>query len=115
MVSRGLLGTQARGAAMFVAADPEDAADRAFDRLADAPAGDYAWRECAQWASRLYRGDGDERGRRLFTEAGRTDARYVARVSRRALRGDIPDTKLRWGLLRESLRRILRELAEGAA
>ncbi len=109
-VSRGLLATETRSLRMLSPGDPEDVAGRIFSRLSSAPPGDYAWRERAQWAARLYRGDGDERGRRLFTEAGKSDARYIARVSRRALRGRVPSNKIEWGHLRESVRRILREL-----
>ena len=113
-VSRGLLGVETRSVRAFAPGDPDEVAARVFSRLADSPAGDYAWRERAQWAARLYRGDGDERGRRLFSDAGRMDARYVARVSRHALRGGLPASKVEWGHLRESLRRILCELG-GAA
>lgn len=110
MVSRGLLVTESRSLRALAPGDPDETALRVLDRLRQAPAGDYAWRERAQWAARLYRGDGDERGRRLFSDAGRSDARYVARVSRRALRGRPPESKVEWGHLRESLRRILTEL-----
>ena len=109
-VSRGLLATEARSLRALTPGDPGEIADRVYARLTEAPAGDYAWRERAQWAARLYRGDGDERGRRLFSDAGRMDARYVARISRRALRGDLPYGKIAWGHLRESIRRILSEL-----
>jgi hypothetical protein len=112
-VSRGLLSTEARGLSQLGPADPDERTVRVIGRLRDAPAGDFSWKERAQWAARLSRGDGDERGRRLFSEAGRMDARYVARISRRALRGELPDGK-QWGNLRESLRRIFIELG-GAA
>jgi hypothetical protein len=113
-VARGVLATESRGLRALAPGDPDEVAARVLSRLATSPAGDYAWRERSQWAARLYRGDGDERGRRLYSEAGRMDARYVARVSRRALRGELPSSKVAWGNLRESIRRILRELG-GAA
>ena len=114
MVSRSLLRVEEQARRAFAPGDPEGAAARAFDRLRDSPAGGYVWRERADWAARLYRGDGDERGRRLFSDARRMDARYVARVSRRAMHGQLPESKVEWGHLRESMRRILTEL-RGAA
>ena len=114
-VSRGLLATESRSLRALAPGDPDEVAARIYSRLAESPAGDYAWRERTQWAARLYRGDGDWHGRRLFSDAGRMDARYVARVSRRALRGELPPGKVEWGHLRESIRRILVELAKGAA
>ena len=110
MVSRGLLATEARSLRALAPGDPDETTSRVFSRLRDAPVRDFAWKERAGWAARLYRGDGDERGRRLFSDAGRMDARYVARVSRRALKGLLPETKVEWGHLRESLRRIFLEL-----
>ncbi len=114
-VSRGLFATEARARHALAPGDPDEITARVLSRLRDAPVRDFAWRERAEWAARLYRGDGDERGRRLFTDAGRSDARYVARVSRRALHGALPAGKTEWGHLREALRRILVELAEGLA
>jgi hypothetical protein len=112
-VSRGLLATEAHSARALSPGEPCEVAARVYSRLCDAPAYDYAWKERAEWAARLYRGAGDERGRRLYSEAGRTDARYVARVARRALRGQLPGSKAEWGHLRESIRRIFSELGGG--
>lgn len=109
-VSRGLLATERRSLRALAPRDPEIVAGLAFDRLSTEPAGGYAWKERVQWASRLARGDGDEFGRRLLTDAGKADARYIARVSRRALHGRTPEGKIELGHLRSSLRRIMVEL-----
>lgn len=110
-VSRGLITTETRSLRALRPSDPQDAAARAYITLVDAPAGHYAWRERRDWASRLGRGDSDQFGRRLFSDAGRSDARFIARVSRRALRGLLPANKIQWGHVRQSLIRVHRELA----
>ncbi len=111
-VSRGLLATERR--VVFGRTDPDAATDAAFARLLSEPAGGYAWKEKAQWARRLAHGKSDFYGHRIFSDAGRTDCRYIARVARRAWKkGSLPDSKRAWGNLRESLRRVFAELQEG--
>ncbi len=109
-VSRGLLATQAR--VTFGRTDPDAATETAFGRLRASPPAGYAWKERAQWARRLARGDSDFYGRRILTDAGRSDCRYVAKVCRRACKKrKLPEGKQAWGHLRESLRRIFIELS----
>ncbi len=112
-VSRGLLLTESRSLLQLRPSKPEDAASKAFSRLQSAPAGDYAWKSRRDWASRLCKGRSDEFGRRLYSDAAKLDARYVAKVSRRALKGVLPTTNYQWGHLRNSLLRIHLELKEG--
>jgi hypothetical protein len=115
-VSRGLLMTEARGLSRAVGGkmSAELVAAKAFAKLhADVPGG-YSWRETWDWARRLGRGDSDFRGRRVYSDAGRSDCRYVARIAHRAYSSlTLPDSPRAWGNLRESIARIYAELAGG--
>ena len=115
MVTRGLLRTEA-GLARLVQAPtaPDEVATRAYGRLAKEVPGGYAWRELRDWARLLARGGADFRGRRVFTDAGRADCRYLARVAHRAYHSCKLPVGTQWGHLRESLRRTHLELAGGA-
>ncbi len=116
LVARGLIATETRGLARLRPADYEDAAARGFARVRDEPVGGYAWRDRRDWAARLARRDPDGYGRRVLTDAGLSDCRYVARVSFRAYRrGLLPASPAEWGHLRESIRRIYEDLASSAA
>jgi hypothetical protein len=107
-VSRGLLATESR--VIFGRVDATNAAEVAFERLSSEPPRGYAWKERAQWARRLARGDADFYGRRVFSDAGRSDCRYVAKVCRRAWnKGNLPEGRA-WGNLRASLLRTFEEL-----
>lgn len=96
-VRRGLLATEAGLARVpvTVALTGRQIADRAIARLRAEPTGGYRWKEKAEWGRRLAQGKPDDRGRRLWTDAGRADARYVARLATRAYRGG-PETD-GWG------------------
>lgn len=107
-VSRGLLATESR--VIFGRVDAASAAEVAFERLSGELPRGYAWKERTQWARRLARGDSDSYGRRVFSDAGRSDCRYVAKVCRRAWKkGSLPEGRA-WGNLRASLLRIFEEL-----
>ncbi|HEY1198436.1 MAG TPA: hypothetical protein VGG32_06895 [Thermoplasmata archaeon] len=111
-ISRGLLATAARPI-LPTGMDPEELAERRITTLATDPPKGYHWRETYEWAARLYRGDGDDRGRRIFSDAGRSDARYVSRVAHRAALGrGLPSTPREWGHLRKSIERLHAELNE---
>jgi hypothetical protein len=108
-VSRGILATQGR--VIFGRTDAAHVTETAFARLRQEPPGGYAWKEKVHWARRLARGDSDFYGRRVLSDAGRSDCRYVAKVCRRAWKKDVLPEGRTWGNLRESLRRIFTELA----
>jgi hypothetical protein len=111
-ISRGLLATDSKPLVRKL--DPEELAERRIIRLQSDPLKGYSWKETWQWAARLARGDGDERGRRLFSDAGFTDARYVQRIAHRAALGiGLPETKVDWGHLRNAIERIHEELQAG--
>lgn len=111
-VSRGLLRTEAR--VVFGGVDPEALTETAILRLQAEPVGGFAWKEKAQWARRLAHGNSDFYGRRIFSDAGKSDCRYVARVARRAWKkGSPPKSRREWGNLRAGLGRIFTELQEG--
>lgn len=124
-VSRGLLSTEAGLSRVIIAPKPAPAAvaDRVIALLQREPIGGFHWRERAQWAQRLAKGDPDERGRRLLTDAGKSDARYVAHVSTLAWRGGTDKDGKPWGLalpaegqwgrVRAAIERIYRELNGG--
>lgn len=107
-VSRGILATQGR--VIFGRTDPGHLTEVAFGRLRQEPRGGYAWKEKAQWTRRLARGDSDFYGRRILSDAGRSDCRYVAKVCRRAWKKEILPEGRAWGNLRASLLRIFEEL-----
>ncbi len=108
-VSRGLLATEGR--VTFGRTDHDALTESAIKRLREEPAEGYAWKEKAQWARRLAKGESDFYGHRGFSDAGRSDCRYVAKVARRAWKkGHLPETPREWGNLRESIRRIFAEL-----
>ena len=88
-VSRGLLSTEAGLSRAIVTSKlaPAAVADKAISLLQREPVGGFHWRAKCEWAAGLASGGPDDRGRRLFTEAGRTDARYVAHLARLAFRG----------------------------
>lgn len=61
----------------------------------------------------LARGDPDHLGRRLYTDAGKSNAKYVARVAWRAYHAkEVPGTARQWGLLEASIRRTFEELED---
>ena len=125
LVSRGLIATEDRFSKMVVTSrpPPQAIADRVIALLQREPVGGFHWKERAQWAQRLARGDSDERGRRLLTDAGRSDARYIAHLATLAWRGGITKEGERWGhlvplgrqwsLLRVAIERIYDELYGG--
>ncbi|MFZ0700067.1 MAG: hypothetical protein WAN74_07780 [Thermoplasmata archaeon] len=122
LISRGLIATEDRLSKMIVTSRPapQAVADRVIALLQREPVGGFHWRERAEWSRRLARGDPDERGRRLLTDAGRMDARYVARVSTIAQRrthtsegeprGLSLPSPAQWSLLRAAIGRIYEEL-----
>lgn len=117
-VSRGLIHTEASGMARAVGGRmaPEDVAGKAFGRLLTEVPGGYAWRELRDWARLLARGGADFRGRRIFSDAGRSDCRYLARVAHRAYHArNLPEGLKAWGHLRESIKRTHLELAGGGS
>ncbi len=92
---------------------------RASNRIrsieADVPGG-YHWRETEELFRSLSAGNPDHLGRRLFTDAARADSLYVARVAWKAYRRkDVPASKIVWGHLRASIRRVFQELEEFAS
>jgi hypothetical protein len=112
-VTRGLIATGSRQ--LVGTPKAELAAERALEVLQHAAAGDFAWKEKAQWARRLAHWKPDWNGRRIVSEACQADCRYVARIALRAWRkGTLPKTTREWGNLRASLQRIYAELQEGA-
>ncbi len=134
LVSRGLIVTEDRLSKMVVTSKPapQAVADRVISLLQREPVSGFHWKERAQWALRLARGDPAERGRRLLTDAGRSDARYVAHVATVAWRGGretdgwgnpkhggtwgrtLP-TSSQWSHLRASIARIYVELNGGVS
>ena len=91
----------------------EDRTANRMKALRAAPAGGYAWKEARDHFRDLARGDPDHLGRRLYTDAGKSNARYVARVAWRAYHAkEVPVTPRQWGLLEAAIRRTFEELQE---
>lgn len=115
-VSRGLIGVTNRFDTVMRPSSTDDVTERVMGRLiADRPHGSM-WKERMQWAQNLARGGAEFYGRRVLTDAGRSDCRYVARIARAAYhKGELPRDKSAWGRLRESIRRIYQDLNAGIA
>ena len=113
--SRGLIGVEVALSRTVVAPtrSPRDIADRAVSLLQHEPIGGFHWREREQWGRRLARGDPDDKGRRIFSDACRRDARFVARSAWRAAHGRLPSTAIQWGQIRAAIERIYAELHGG--
>ena len=89
----------------------EDRTASRMKALRAAPPGGYQWKEARDHFRDLARGDPDHLGRRLYTDAGKSNARYVARVAWRAYHAkEVPTTARQWGLLEAAIRRSFEEL-----
>lgn len=109
-VSRGLLKTGNRSP-LGRSKDADLLTSNRLTILRTDPLKGYHWRETYQWASRLVRGEPDLHGRRLFSDASRSNARYVARVAHRASLGhELPPTPRKWSLFEASMTRVYEEL-----
>lgn len=111
-VTRGLLATQVRGAPGMRAVPWRDRVERRMADLRHPGLQGTAWRELADQFSELAGGGPDHLGRRVYTDAGRMDCRYVARMARRGARRE-ELTEVQWAHLRASLGRVYCELEEG--
>jgi hypothetical protein len=81
-------------------------------QLRAAPPGTYAWREAKVQFSALAAGDADHLGRRILTDAGRANARYVARTAYRVYHARKALTERQWGLLEAAIGRTFEELEQ---
>ena len=112
-VSRGLLAVSERSAPGIHAAPWDERLERRMAELRHPGLRDHAWRELRELCLTLGHGGSDHLGRRVFSDAGKSDCRYVARIAFGARRGsELSDRQ--WSLLRASLRRIFQELEGGA-
>lgn len=79
-------------------------------QLRAAPPGTYAWREAKTTFLDLAQGNADHLGRRLFTDAGKANARNVSRTAYRVYHAKKALTERQWGLLEAAIQRTFEEL-----
>jgi hypothetical protein len=114
MVARGLLRVE-NGPILTSKLGADEIAEKRIALLRAEPSRGYHWRETYDWAKRLASGKGDERGRRILTDAGFANAKYVAKVAHRAALGHELPTEQQFLYLRGSIERLHEELRAGAS
>jgi hypothetical protein len=125
-VSRGVIGVERAGRQRLKPAAAETIANAAFATIAADTPDAYALRDRKALMLRLLRGEGDLRGRRLYRDSARADARFLVRFINQRLQflraesdryvinlscRDV--TERQKAMARASLRRVYEALEEG--
>lgn len=111
-VARGVLATERNAVRRLQPSDPSDVAQRALEIVCADPPSRYDLKDRRDLMRRLIRGESDFYGRRLFTDASISDAKYVVRFINARLRG-AAITERQKSLVRGSLLRVYQALESG--